>query len=183
MLTRQARSICHNGFKPDFIVGVCRGGWIPARVLSDLLGNPNLASSKAECYTDIGETTAEPNLSQSVSVDVRGKRLLVVDEVADSGKTLKLIVSHLKASGAGEVKTATLFYKSHSLFKPDFFERETSNWIVFPWDTKEAIKVIFERCKNNPAQIKAETARLASAGVSKLLIIQFLKQIQETKPC
>ncbi|MDH5460592.1 MAG: phosphoribosyltransferase family protein, partial [Candidatus Bathyarchaeota archaeon] len=75
MLLNLAEKIRKNGFKPDVIVGVSRGGWPPARVLSDLLDNPNLANVKAEFYLGVAETKGEPTLTQPVSVAVAGKKV------------------------------------------------------------------------------------------------------------
>jgi hypoxanthine phosphoribosyltransferase len=140
MLLKQASRIRSSGFKPDVIVGVSRGGWLPARVLSDLLENPNLANVKAEFYVGIGKARKKPSLTQCVSASVKGKRVLVVDEVADSGGSLKLIRDHVLEQGAVEVRTATLYLKPHSVLEPDYCETETSRWIIFPWETKETLR-------------------------------------------
>jgi hypothetical protein len=183
MLLRQARKICQSNFKPDVIVGVCRGGWVPARFLSDLLCNSNLANIKVECYRNIEETAKAPELMQNISADVRDKAVLVVDEVADSGRTLRIVVAHLKAKAAREVQTATLYYKSHSIFKPDYYERETGCWVIFPWEVKETLGAIYDSHKANPVEIEKEAAKLAKLGVPKRLIKRFLKEFQEDKPC
>ncbi|MEM2690759.1 MAG: phosphoribosyltransferase family protein, partial [Candidatus Bathyarchaeia archaeon] len=72
MLLQIADKIRKDNFKPDVIVGVARGGWPPARVLSDLLDNPNLANVRAEFYVGVAETKGEPTLTQPVSVNVAG---------------------------------------------------------------------------------------------------------------
>ena len=111
MLLDLADTIRKDGFKPDMIVGVSRGGWPPARVLSDLLSNPNLANVRVEFYLGVGETKSEPALTQPISVAVAGKRVLIVDEVADTGKTLKLVKEHIIEQGAVEARTATVYCK------------------------------------------------------------------------
>jgi len=95
MLLDLVEKIRKNGFEPDIIVGVSRGGWPPARVLSDLLDNPNLANVKAEFYLGVAETKGEPVITQPVSMIVNGKKVLIVDEVADTGKSLKLVKEHI----------------------------------------------------------------------------------------
>ena len=183
MLLRQAAHIRQRGFKPDVIVGVSRGGWLPARVLSDLLENPNLANVKTECYVGIGAAGNKPTLTQRVSANVTGKRVLIVDEVADSGGSLQLVKEHVQGQGATQVQTATLYYKPQSAFKPDYYEKETDRWIIFPWETKETVRYIFETYKHNDATLKKETARLANAGLPKRLIERFLKEFSEAKTC
>jgi uncharacterized protein len=183
MLLKQTEKICKSGFTPDIIVGISRGGWVPARVLSDLLENPNLANVKAECYVGIGQTMGKPKLTQCLSTDVFGKKVLIVDEVADSGRSLKLVSNHVLEQGANEIKTATLYCKPCSAFKPNYFEKETDSWVVFPWEIKETIRAIYEESKNEPEKIKKEFAKISVAGVPKRLISRFLNEFSEAKTC
>ena len=183
MLLNLAEKIRKNSFKPDIIVGVSRGGWPPARVLSDLLDNPNLANVRAEFYLGVAETKGEPTLTQPVSMAVAGKKVLVVDEVADTGKSLKLVKKHLIEKGAKEVKIATPYYKPWSIIAPDYYEKETSRWIVFPWEIKETIRKIVKKCKEKGKSVKKETAKLVKAGLSAELVGRFLKEILEEENC
>ncbi|MCS7114004.1 MAG: phosphoribosyltransferase [Nitrososphaerota archaeon] len=183
MLLRLAREIRRCSFKPDVIVGVSRGGWPPARVLSDLLDNPNLANVKAEFYLGVAETKGEPTLTQPVSVSVAGKKVLVVDEVADTGKSLKLVKEHLMDVGAVEVKIATIYYKPWSIVKPDYYVKETSSWIVFPWEVKETIRKIVKKCMEQGKPYEEDLDRLVEAGLSKRLVKGFLKEIVEEESC
>ena len=179
MLLNLAGKIRKTGFKPDIIVGVSRGGWAPARVLSDLLDNPNLANVRAEFYLGVAETKGEPTLTQPVSTTVTGKKVLVVDEVADTGKSLKLVKEHLIEQGATEVEIATVYYKPWSIVKPDYYEKETRCWVVFPWEIKETVRKIVKRCREKGKPIEEETSKLAKAGISAELIKRFLKEILE----
>jgi len=183
MLLNLAEKIKRDGFKPDVIVGVSRGGWPPARVMSDLLGNPNLANVKVEFYLGVAETKGEPILTQPVSVEVKGKRVLVVDEVADTGKSLKLIKQHITEKGASEVKIATVYYKPWSTVKPDYYERETNRWVVFPWEIKETIQKIVKKCKEKGKSIEEDAEKLVDAGVPRKLVEKFLKEILEEGHC
>lgn len=182
MLLRQADKICATGFSPEIIVGISRGGWIPARVLSDLLNNSNLANVKVESYRGVA-SRKHPILTQSLSLVVSNKRVLAVDEVADSGNSLNIVVKHTLDKGAKEVKTATLFCKPHCSFKPDFFEKETVSWVVFPWESKETVKSILEVHKHDQSKINEELENLAKAGMPKLLIARFFNEFSEVKNC
>jgi hypothetical protein len=183
MLLNQAEKIHRNGFKPDVIVGVSRGGWPPARVLSDLLENPNLANARAEFYLGVAETKTEPVLTQPVSAAVAGKKVLIVDEVADTGKSLKLVREHIIRQGAVEVKTATVYYKPWSIVKPDYYEKETVNWIVFPWEIKETIRKIVRKCEEKGIHMEEVIMKLVRAGLSKGLVERFLREIHEEDKC
>jgi hypoxanthine phosphoribosyltransferase len=181
VLLKQAGRIHRDGFQPEVIVGISRGGWIPARILSDFLENPNLANARVEYYVGINETKKVPQLTQCLSTDVNGKTILIVDEIADSGESLKLATVHASEQGASEVKTSTVYYKPWSTFRPDFYGKETRHWIVFPWEINETVKHICETYKANPAIAQAELAKLSEAGVSKRLINHFLKEFSDRK--
>jgi hypoxanthine phosphoribosyltransferase len=183
MLLNLAEKIRKNGFKPDVIVGVSRGGWPPARVLSDLLENPNLANVKAEFYLGVAETKGEPVLTQPVSTTVSGKRVLIVDEIADTGESLRLVKVHLIERGATEVKIATTHYKPWSIITPDYYEKKTSNWVVFPWETKETIHKIVKKCREEEKPVEKEMEKLGKAGIAMELVEKFLEEIIEEENC
>ncbi len=182
MLLSQAEKIRQSSFKPDVIVGVTRGGWVPARVLSDLLGVPDFATVRVEFYLGVAETRNEPVLIQGVSAVVTGKKVLIVDDVADTGKSLQLAREHVLQQGATEVKIATVYRKPWSVIKPDYYETETSCWVVFPWETKETIRKIVEKHVEKKA-IDMETAKLVKAGLPKQLAERFLKEVFEERDC
>ena len=183
MLLSQAEKISKSCFKPDIIIGIARGGWLPARVLTDLLEIPNLANVSAEYYVGVAETKNEPVLTQGISAVVTDKKVLIADDVADSGRSLKLVKEHVLQQGAKEVKTATLYYKPWSMVKPDYYERETKLWIVFPWEMKETIRKIVEKRKEKSASVEEETAKLVKAGLPKRLTERFLKEMFEERNC
>lgn len=183
MLLQIAEKIRRDNFKPDVIVGVSRGGWPPARVLSDLLENPNLANVRAEFYLGVAETKGEPTLTQPVSVNVTGKKVLVVDEVADTGKSLQLIKEHLKAEGASQIRIATIYLKPWSTVKSDYYAKETSRWIVFPWEIKETVRKIVQKCREKGCSVEAGMEKLVKAGLSRRLVKKFLKEILEEETC
>ena len=177
MLLSLAEKIREDGFKPDVIVGVSRGGWPPARVMSDLLENPEIANVKAEFYLGVAKTKGEPVITQPVSVSVRGKKVLVVDDVADTGKSLRLVRLHLKNKGATEVKIATIYYKPWSVVIPDYYERETSSWIIFPWERKEAVRNVIERYKSEGKTVKEAKDKLVRSGLDSKLVERFIQEI------
>ncbi len=179
LLLDLADRVRQDDFKPDAIVGVSRGGWLPARIMSDLLENPELANVKAEFYRGVAETKGEPVITQPVSMPVKGKKLLVVDDVTDSGKSLRLVQTHLKGKGATEVKLAVIYYKPWSAVTPDYYERETRAWIVFPWDRKETVRYIVERYKRQGKPVEEAKEKLVSSGMDPKIIERFLREMGE----
>ena len=182
MLLSQAEKIRQSGFKPDVIVGITRGGWVPARVLLDLLGIPDLVTVRVEFYLGVAETKNEPVLTQGVSAVVTGKKALIVDDVADTGKSLRLAREHVLQQGATEVRIATVYRKPWSVIKPDYYETETRCWVVFPWEIQETLRRIVEK-HGYKTEIDVETSKLVKAGLPKQLAKRALKEMFEERDC
>ena len=176
-LLRLANRIRENNFKADVIVSVSRGGWPPARIMSDLLENPELANVKAEFYLGVTKTKGDPVITQPVSTSVKGKKVLIVDEVADTGKSLRLVKSHLEEHGATEVKIMTIYYKPWSIVVPDWYAKKTSRWIVFPWERKETVRQVLEKYKNQGKSIDEAVEELVQSGLGRKLVERFIQEI------
>ena len=177
LLLELANAVQKSGFKPDIIVGISRGGWIPARIISDLLEIPKLANIAVEFYVGVAKTKLKPVITQPVSVLVENKKVLIVDDLADTGKSLSLVNSHLMAKGASEIKIATIYYKPWSSLVPHFYQKETQNWVVFPWERKETTRKIIEDYKNEGKSIEYSKEKLISSGLNKELTERFFKEI------
>ena len=176
MLLAQAQKIQNQQFKPDIIIGIAKGGIIPARILSDLIETPELAALQIAFYLDIAQPNLEPILKQPLTVAIKNKKTLIVDDIADTGKSLKLAQTHIQEQGAMETKTATLYFKPQSITKPDFYEKQTNNWVVFPWEIKETLRKITQSEGKRAAN--QEIAKLVKAGLPKQLTEKLLKTIQ-----
>jgi len=177
LLIELAEKVRRSNYKPDLIVGISRGGWPPARVISDLLENPNIANIKAEFYLDLGRTSEEPVITQTISAPINGKKVLLVDDVADTGKTLKLVHDKLIEDGAEDVKVATLYYKPWSVFRPDFYMVETSVWVVFPWERYETIKKLGRKMLDEGKTLDEAQVELIRIGLEPLVVKRFVKEI------
>jgi hypoxanthine phosphoribosyltransferase len=175
-LTDKVQQDC---YEPDAIVGVSRGGWPPARVMSDLLEIPEVANVKAEFYCGISETKGEPLITQPVSMPVKDKKLLVVDDVVDSGKSLRLVRTHLKEKDAADVKIAVIYYKPWSVISPDYYEIETEAWIIFPWEKNETVRNIVELYKRQGKSMGEAKKKLVSFGIEPKIIKRFFREISE----
>lgn len=179
MLIDLALQIRESRYRPEVIVGVSRGGWPPARIMSDLLQNPNLANMKVEFYKDIGITSKKPKITQPVTAIVKGKRVLVVDDVADTGQSLGVIVAHLRKKGAKQVKVCTIYLKPHSIFQPDFYAKKTRKWIIFPWERFEAIKLISKKINSEKNWALATSRELEDSGINPSLVKRLVQMISD----
>jgi hypothetical protein len=139
--------IVKSGYKPDIIVGIARGGWIPARILTDVLYARTLENIRIEYYFDVGVKGKEPQITQPITGTLEKKSILLVDEVADSGETLIHAIKHVKELGAREVRTAVLHIKPTCKLEIDYWMHEVDAWTVYPWEHRESIISIVKRFK------------------------------------
>ena len=129
------------GDRPDFLIGILRGGMTVAHLLSDILEYDEIYPIGCSSYVDVREKRELRVYSPLVLRDLSGKRVLVVDDVADSGGTLREIVRReVMPKNPLEVKTATLHIKPWSTFKPDYYVEVTDAWIVYPWEKHEIMR-------------------------------------------
>jgi uncharacterized protein len=148
-----AEKIKQSGEKFDIIIAISRGGLVLARILSDFLDLP-IYNISIESYVEINKAK-EPRVTQDIgSADIKNKKILLVDEICDSGKTFERAVAYLYSVGVSEsltshgegeveplqLKTACLVLKSHSSFAPDFYEEKIDKWVVFPYEVRETVE-------------------------------------------
>ena len=143
-----AQEIYDSGWMPDLVVAIARGGLLPAGAISYALGVKAIGTMNVEFYTDISKTLEAPVLIPPLmdTKVLEGKKVLVVDDVADSGKTLQLVMNMICEMGiaqpdggmpvrVAQARCVTIFHKSRSLIKPDYVWKSTDKWIDFPWST------------------------------------------------
>ncbi|MEM2142791.1 MAG: phosphoribosyltransferase [Candidatus Thorarchaeota archaeon] len=156
---RLSERIVASGFKPSVIVGIARGGWIPARILSDVLYANTMWNVRIEYYTDLGRKGREPRITQPLLVPLEGQRVLVVDEVADSGESLMHAVRHVEKQGVIEVRSAVLHLKPHSCITPDYYMELVDSWTIYPWEIRESIIALVKKFTTEQPGIDMNTIR------------------------
>ena len=176
ILLELARTIKQNQILPEIIVGVSRGGWLPARILSDLLDIPQLTSIRIEFYSEINQPNREPIITQPVQLSLHNKRVLLVDDITDSGKSLQLAKMELGKT-ADKIYTLTLYHKPWSCFTPDFYFIETSKWVIFPWEYHESVKTLATRMINEGLDFAAIEQELIKIGFEASLVTNFMKEL------
>lgn len=135
-----ARQIADDGFEPDVVVAVARGGLTVAGALAYALGVKNCGAMNVEFYTGVDERLDVPVVLPPTLdlLDVAGLRVLVADDVADTGHTLRL-VREVLAQHVAEARTAVLYRKPRSVVVPHYAWRTTDRWIVFPWSAEPPV--------------------------------------------
>jgi len=142
VLSRElAVAILSSGFQADIIVAIGRGGYMPARLLSDHLDIFNLTSFKVEHYQR-AEKSPGTIVRYPLSADLGGLKVLLVDDVSDGGDTFTVAISHLHEKGPpAEIRTAALHHKVQSRVVPDFYAAEIIEWrwLIYPWAVLEDV--------------------------------------------
>lgn len=146
-----SKEIKDAGFTPEVIIGIARGGWYLARVLCDFFLIKDLLSLKMAHWgvtaTITGEAELKYGLDDAARNKLREKRVLVADDITDTGDSIKLVVEYVKSQGAKDVKTATLHHKTSSSFVPDFYGELVKKWrwVVYPWSIHEDVMDLVEK--------------------------------------
>ncbi len=132
-----AGQVVDSGYRPDLLLSITRGGLVPAGAISYAIGIKNLHIINVEFYTGVAERLPMPVLLPPVpaGVALSGQRILIVDDVADTGETLRT-VHDFCAGHVAEARTAVLYEKPHSLVKCDYVWKHTSEWVSFPWSSE-----------------------------------------------
>src|SRR5699024_3466605 len=136
-----AQTIADSDYDPEIVLPGARGGLLPAGALASALGLTLADAITVERHTDAHETLPDPSRPAPMrDIDaIKGKKLLVVDDVADSGRTLALVLELLRKHGA-EAQSAVIYSKSASIIDPDFVWKRTDQWIVFPWSAEPPVE-------------------------------------------
>ncbi|MEV6742066.1 phosphoribosyltransferase [Streptomyces sp. NPDC051104] len=135
-----ARAIADDGYQPDLILSIARGGVFVAGGLAYALDCKNLHLVNVEFYTGVGTTLDMPMMLAPVPnvIDFTDKKVLIADDVADTGKTLKMVRDFCLDTVA-EVRSAVIYEKSHSLVKCEYVWKRTDEWIDFPWSVEPPV--------------------------------------------
>ena len=151
-------------FEPDMIVALARGGLVPARLLSDYIHVKDLYSVKTEHWGITATRDGTAVLSQKLPIDVSGKNILVVDDITDTGQSLKLATEHILELKPEEVKTTTLLHITHSKFIPDYYASEVPHeewtWFIFPWNVYEDLRHLITISFEGEMDVNAVQKRL-----------------------
>jgi hypoxanthine phosphoribosyltransferase len=135
-----ARSVADDGYAPDLILSIARGGLLVGAALGYALDVKNAWTMNVEFYTGVDERLDVPMILPPVPdlIDLETARVLIVDDVADTGETLALVKGFCFGK-VGEVRCAVLYEKSRAIVSCDYVWRRTDLWIDFPWSAEAPV--------------------------------------------
>ncbi len=135
-----AEAVHDDGYRPDMVLAIARGGLLVAGAVSYALDVKNTYTMNVEYYTGVDERLPVPMILPPVPdlIDLDEARILIADDVADTGHTLAL-VKDFCAGKVAEVRCAVLYEKPQSSVHCEYVWRRTDRWIVFPWSAAEPV--------------------------------------------
>jgi hypoxanthine phosphoribosyltransferase len=136
------KEVLDSGFEPEVVIAIARGGLLLAGAIAYAMGVKACGALNVEFYTEMEKTLPEPIVLPPMldGGSLAGKRVLLVDDVSDSGRTLDLVRALIGEMGA-EVRTVCLYVKPRTILRPDYVWRETDAWIAFPWSALPPVTV------------------------------------------
>ncbi|MEM3961493.1 MAG: phosphoribosyltransferase [Sulfolobales archaeon] len=144
-----ARKILESGWIPDVVIAIARGGYVPARLICDFLGVENLLSLQSQHWTEAAKASERAIIKFPYTVDLRGLKALLVDDIVDTGESLLLAREYVQKNWKPEeLRIATLqWISSVAKFKPDYYYIEVREWIWFqyPWTRVEDLSQFISR--------------------------------------
>jgi hypoxanthine phosphoribosyltransferase len=156
-----AKKINESDFKPDFMVGLARGGWVLSRVLCDYLGVKDLVSLKVEHWGVTATPDGKAQIKYPFDIDLTGRNVLVVDDITDTGESMMIAVDYVKTKNPADIKTAALRHIEGSKFTPDYYgDVITWRWVVFPWNFVEDMCNIVPKVSEDAKSLQEVKKRL-----------------------
>ncbi|SMO58453.1 phosphoribosyltransferase [Fodinibius sediminis] len=175
-----ARNIMEASVTADIIIAIARGGMLPGRLLCDFLNVDRLSSLQIKHYSSGAHQMEQAEIIDPVRVDLKGKKVLLVDDVNDSGKTMQLAVNHVQSFHPSELNTAVLHQKEGSSYTVDFVGRkqERWEWLIYQWAATEDILEFLKRddmLQADTAEARRHLAKKYELNVDKALVETVMK--------
>jgi hypoxanthine phosphoribosyltransferase len=174
-----SKNIKDSGYKPDIVVAIGRGGYVPARILCDYLLMRDLTSIKVEHWGIAATETEKAVIKFPLCADIKDKKVLLVDDITDTGDTLRVSLEYLKTFEPEDIKTAVLIHKTCSAIIPDYFVSKVIKWrwIIFPWHIYEDLTGFVKRIKDMGIHSKEDITRELRERYNIVVNIDAIKEV------
>lgn len=177
---RLAKLVRESDYRPDIVVAIGRGGYVPARLLCDYLDIMALTSIKIEHYLSGSSKQEQAVIRYPLCIDIENQCVLLVDDVNDSGDTLDVALQHLHSFQPREVRTAVMHHKACTHFTVDYQAKRITKWrwLIYPWARVEDISDFMQRLTPVPKNLQ-EAQQQLSLQYDIKISRQELKQLWE----
>jgi len=159
----------------DRLVTLIKGGLAFSRTMCDYLNIKNLSTLQISYYENIGQTKDKPQILQSLPIKITNEKILLFDDVVNSGESLKVCLDYLRLQNPASITIASLFLKEKSILKPDYFGALTDVWIIFPNETRETIALLTKTWLSSGKTQEEINQNLLSMNFSPPQLNYFLK--------
>lgn len=145
-----AQKIISAGYHPDIILAIARGGFPPARFLADFLKEKNMTSLQLEHYNAGAQKSAEVKILDQVGHDLSGKKVLIADDVNDTGETLLKALEHVNNFQPADIRTAVLHEKQNTEYNTDFVGDylQEWQWLIYQWAAVEDVQEFLAKAEH-----------------------------------
>ncbi len=176
------KKIKKDNYHPDIVVAISRGGFVPARVICDLLIIKDLVSVKVDHWGITASKDGKAKLRYPLNTDLTGKKVLIVDDITDTGESMRITKEFVEKLNPDEIRTAAALHIKTSKFKPDYYGDEIDwKWVIFPWNYVEDMCNILPKVLDNKGisiqEIKKRLKENFKIDVSEEDIIEILGEL------
>jgi len=177
------KKIKKDNFHPDIVIALSRGGFVPARVICDLLIIKDLVSIKVDHWGVTAAKDGKAHLRYPIDVDLSGKKVLIVDDITDSGESMILAKEFVKKLNPKEIKTTVIFNIKNSKFVPDYYSKEIDwVWVMWPWNYTEDMsnivpKVLDEKKESSIEEIRKTLKERFKIEVSEKHLLEIIGEL------
>ena len=149
--------VVSDNYKPDIIIGISRGGLVPARMMSDYLFIKDLMTVKTEHWGLTASMDGKAVIKYKLNYDISDKKILIVDDITDTGESIKLTYDYVKSLNPLKVITSSMLYVNCSRYVPDYYgeglSKENWAWFIFPWNIYEDTYNLSKKFMDKPLKI------------------------------
>ena len=178
-----ADKIKKDDYQPDIVIALSRGGFVPARVICDLMIIKDLVSVKVDHWGVTAAKDGKAHLRYPIDVDLTGKKVLIVDDITDSGESMIIAKEFVEKLNPKEIRTAAIFHIKHSKFIPNYYSKKIDwIWVMWPWNYIEDMCNIMPKVLNGEKgcsikEIKRDLKERFKIDLSEQQIIEILGEL------
>jgi len=182
---KAVKKMKEHGYKPDVVIALSRGGFVPARNICDMLIVKDLVSLKVDHWGITATKDGKAKVRYPLNIDLTGKKVLVVDDITDTGESMVVSTDFIKSLNPAEIKTVAALHIKTSKFTPDYYGEEIDwKWVVFPWNYIEDMcnivpKVLDERRAKGIKKIKIDLKENFNVDISEEDVLEILGELEE----
>jgi hypoxanthine phosphoribosyltransferase len=182
---KAVKKMKQEGYKPDVVIALSRGGFVPARNICDMLIIKDLISLKVDHWGITATKDGKAKIRYPLNADLTGKKVLVVDDITDTGESMVVSTDFIKSLNPAEIRTVAALHIKTSKFTPDYYGEEIDwKWVVFPWNYIEDMcnilpKVLDEKRAKGIKKIKIDLKENFNVDISEEDVLEILGELEE----